>query len=74
MVVCHYISNPLLINNLKFDLRIYVVLTSINPLKIFIYDDGLARFATSAYNTDKNLKPSRFDSFPYYVFNEACLS
>lgn len=59
MVVCHYISNPLLINDLKFDLRIYVVVTSINPLKIFMYEDGLARFATSAYNTDKNSKPNR---------------
>lgn len=59
MVVCHYISNPLLINDLKFDLRIYVLLTSINPLKIFIYEEGLVRFATQAYNTDKSQQPSR---------------
>jgi hypothetical protein len=63
MVVCHYISNPMLINDLKFDLRIYVALTSINPLKIFIYDEGLVRFATCPYNTDKNIKPSKLYFF-----------
>ncbi|EAS01764.2 tubulin-tyrosine ligase family protein (macronuclear) [Tetrahymena thermophila SB210] len=70
MVVCHYIQNPMLINDLKFDLRIYVVVTSINPLKIFIYDDGLARFATSAYNTDKNTRPSRYVHLTNYSVNK----
>ena len=50
MVVSHYISNPLLIDGLKFDLRIYIVVTSVNPLKIYIYQDGLVRFATEPYN------------------------
>lgn len=70
MVVCHYISNPMLINDLKFDLRIYVLLTSIHPLKIFIYDDGLVRFATGAYNTDKSQKPSRFVHLTNYSVNK----
>ncbi len=47
MVVSHYITNPLLINDLKFDMRIYVAITSILPLRIYIYEEGLARFATS---------------------------
>jgi tubulin polyglutamylase TTLL5 len=50
LVVSHYISNPLLINDFKFDLRIYIAVTSVNPLKVYIYEEGLARFATCAYN------------------------
>lgn len=37
LIVSHYIGNPLLINNLKFDLRIYVALLGVNPLRIYIY-------------------------------------
>jgi len=50
MVVSRYIDNPFLINGLKFDLRIYVAITSMNPLRMYIYKEGLVRFATEEYN------------------------
>ncbi len=51
-MVSEYISNPLLINGLKFDLRIYVAITSVNPLIIYVYEDGLTRFATEKYSNE----------------------
>lgn len=50
-VVSDYISKPLTIDSFKFDLRIYVLVTSFFPLSAFIYKNGLARFATERYNT-----------------------
>lgn len=54
VVVQEYLPNPYLIDGLKFDLRIYVLLKSVHPLKIYMYPEGLARFATAKFH-----KPSK---------------
>ena len=44
-----YLTNPYLIDGLKFDMRVYVLLYGCDPLRIFIYHEGLARLATEEY-------------------------
>ncbi|ESO83764.1 hypothetical protein LOTGIDRAFT_53477, partial [Lottia gigantea] len=48
-VIQEYLTDVLLINDYKFDLRVYVVIKSINPLVIYICKEGLARFSTIPY-------------------------
>ena len=48
-VVQRYIEKPFLIDDLKFDLRIYVLVTGCDPLRIFVHEEGLTRLATEEY-------------------------
>lgn len=65
-----YIHKPHLINDFKYDLRIYVLVTSFDPLKVYMYDEGLVRFATEKYSTKKNALKKRFVHLTNYSVNK----
>lgn len=71
-IVSEYINNPLLFDGFKFDLRVYVAITSINPLRLYVYDEGLTRFATGKYtNTvSGNKKNAKFTHLTNYSLNK----
>ena len=68
-VISRYVTNPLLINGHKFDLRIYVVVTSYEPLRVYVYKEGLARFASESYSTKFN-KNNRYMHLTNYSINK----
>ena len=69
-VVCKYISNPLLINGCKFDLRIYVLVTCFDPLRVYVFKEGLARFATHEYQQSSEGKTDKFMHLTNYSINK----
>lgn len=48
-VVQRYLHKPYLIDDLKFDLRVYVLILGCDPLRLFVHKEGLVRLATEPY-------------------------
>ncbi|XP_075387114.1 tubulin polyglutamylase TTLL5 isoform X2 [Tenrec ecaudatus] len=70
ILVSRYINNPLLIDDFKFDVRLYVLVTSYDPLIIYLYEEGLARFATVRYDQGaKNIR-NQFMHLTNYSVNK----
>ncbi|KAI5102554.1 tubulin polyglutamylase TTLL5 isoform X1, partial [Silurus meridionalis] len=70
ILVSRYINNPLLIDYFKFDVRLYVLVTSYDPVIIYLYEEGLTRFATVKYDhAVKNIK-NQFMHLTNYSVNK----
>lgn len=65
-----YISKPHLIRGFKYDLRIYILVVSFDPLKIYMFKDGLVRLATVPYSTSKASLKQRFVHLTNYSVNK----
>lgn len=54
-VVQKYLHNPYLVNGKKADMRVYVLVTSFDPLVVYLAQDGIVKFCTN----DFDLSPER---------------
>lgn len=59
-----------MIDGLKFDLRIYCLVSSCDPLKIYIFHEGLARFATIKYKYSTKQKALTMMHLTNYAINK----
>ena len=69
-LACKYLANPHLLNGLKYDLRVYVLVTSFNPLRIYMYNDGLVRFATEKYSNDPRKLQKKYVHLTNFSINK----
>jgi tubulin polyglutamylase TTLL9 len=51
-VVQRYLQYPLLVGGKKFDMRLYALVTSFNPLRVYQYRRGFARFTNFRYSSN----------------------
>lgn len=71
-LVSKYVSKPHLIRGYKYDMRIYVLVTSYDPLVIYMFKDGLVRFSTEKYSLKpKSLKKQYIHLTNYSVNKKA---
>jgi tubulin polyglutamylase TTLL5 len=70
-LIQRYISNPLVVNGLKCDVRIYVAVTSFTPLRIYMFEEGLVRFASEKYSTNKASTSNSYVHLTNYSINKA---
>ena len=54
MVIQRYVSRPLLLDGFKWDLRLYVLVTSFDPLEAFLYTEGFGRFASEPFSLERS--------------------
>ena len=51
-------------------MRLYVLVTSVDPLRIYLYDNGLARFASAKYSFDFRNLDNHFMHLTNYSINK----
>ena len=69
-LVSKYLSKPHLLRGYKYDLRIYIVVTSYEPLKAYIFKEGLVRLATCPYTTKASSLKKRFVHLTNFSVNK----
>ncbi|XP_078535328.1 tubulin monoglutamylase TTLL4 isoform X2 [Lissotriton helveticus] len=70
LLVQRYLHKPYLISGSKFDLRIYVYVTSFDPLRVYMFTDGLVRFASCKYSSSMKSLGNKFMHLTNYSVNK----
>eukprot|EP01120_Amphizonella_sp_Union-15-10_P010518 TRINITY_DN421_c0_g1_i1.p1 TRINITY_DN421_c0_g1~~TRINITY_DN421_c0_g1_i1.p1 ORF type:complete len:480 (-),score=66.72 TRINITY_DN421_c0_g1_i1:26-1390(-) len=69
-VAQEYIMNPLLLDGYKITFRIYVAVTSFDPLRIYIYPKGLTRICSERYTVELDSFKNSYIHLTNYDINK----
>ena len=64
-VLQRYIENPLLVGGYKFHMRIFLLLTSMNPPCGYLHHGGQVLFSTKKYSYDHSTLGANFDKYAH---------
>ncbi|XP_053112737.1 tubulin monoglutamylase TTLL4 isoform X2 [Hemicordylus capensis] len=70
LLVQRYLHKPYLIGGSKFDLRIYVYVTCYDPLRVYLFKDGLVRFASCKYSSSMKSLSNKYMHLTNYSINK----
>lgn len=70
ILVQKYLSKPHLLRGYKYDMRLYVLVTCFEPLKVYIFEQGLVRLATVPYSTSKSNLKKKFIHLTNFSINK----
>ena len=70
-IIQDYIEKPLLVDQKKFDLRLYIIIYGVEPMTAYLYEEGMARFCTVDYKAPtKANKNNEFMHLSNYSINK----
>ncbi|GMT19416.1 hypothetical protein PFISCL1PPCAC_10713 [Pristionchus fissidentatus] len=70
LIAQQYIYRPMTINGTKFDLRLYAYVPCLDPLRVYLYEEGLVRFATAPYSNSMSTISNKYMHLTNYSINK----
>ena len=70
VVVQEYITRPLLIGDRKFDVRLYLLVSSVDPLELFIFNEGIVSICSEKFTMDTDQMSNKFVHLSNYSVNK----
>ena len=68
-LISKYLDNPHLIKGKKYDMRIYVLITGFQPLRVYLYNEGLIRIAADKYQLNLNSLDNKYSHLTNTAIN-----
>ena len=69
-LITKYLHNPHLIRGYKYDLRFHGLVSTIKPLKLYLYNEGLVRLASEKYNFSASAPNNRYSFLTNLFINK----